>query len=114
MAKPNLTKLVLSKGDNTQGDVSIDYAVIRRAELTLRALNHDLRKQIMEFIEKEGAVIVSSIYKTLSIEQSVASQHLAILRRAGIVQTKREGKFINYTLNKKRIETITQLAEELV
>jgi DNA-binding transcriptional ArsR family regulator len=45
--------------------------------------------------------------------QSVASQHLAILRRAGIVITKREGKFIFYGVNNKRIAEVTQIVEDL-
>ena len=46
---------------------------------------------------------------TLRIEQSVASQHLAILRKAGIVSTMREGKFIFYAINSSRIETINKI-----
>jgi DNA-binding transcriptional ArsR family regulator len=42
---------------------------------------------------------VSGIYKTLRIEQTVASQHLATLRQAGVVNTKREGKWIYYSIN---------------
>ncbi|MBA3675318.1 MAG: helix-turn-helix transcriptional regulator, partial [Chitinophagaceae bacterium] len=48
------------------------------------------------------------------LEQSVASQHLAILRKAGIVSTKRESKFIYYTINKKRIAAIEEFVSKLV
>ena len=47
------------------------------------------------------------------MEQSVASQHLAILRRAGVVTTERDGKFIFYSLNVERIREISKLAVEL-
>jgi DNA-binding transcriptional ArsR family regulator len=50
----------------------------------------------------------------MRLEQSVASQHLAILRRAGIVTTQRDGKFIYYTVNYKRIDEINQFVQELV
>lgn len=56
---------------------------------------------------------VSEIYLKLRIEQSIASQHLALLRRSGVVQTKRSGKFIYYTLNQERLEEISQLIKEL-
>ena len=49
----------------------------------------------------------------LRLEQSVASQHLAILRRAGVVVTERQGKFIYYTVDKERINHISRLVEEL-
>jgi DNA-binding transcriptional ArsR family regulator len=49
----------------------------------------------------------------LRLEQSVASQHLAILRRSGVVVTERMGKFIYYTLDKERLNQISKLVEEL-
>jgi len=48
-------------------------------------------------------MIVTAIYGGLGIEQSVASQHLAILRRAQILKTEREGKFIHYKINYNRL-----------
>jgi DNA-binding transcriptional ArsR family regulator len=56
---------------------------------------------------------VTDIYIKLRLEQSVASQHLAILRRAGVVLTERQGKFIYYSLDKDRLSQISQLVEEL-
>jgi DNA-binding transcriptional ArsR family regulator len=47
------------------------------------------------------------------LEQSVASQHLAILRRAGVVATDRQGKFIYYSLDRDRLNQISKLVEEL-
>jgi len=57
---------------------------------------------------------VTEIYVKLRLEQSVASQHLAILRRAGIVITTREGKFIFYTVDYNRLEQINLFVEQLV
>jgi DNA-binding transcriptional ArsR family regulator len=49
----------------------------------------------------------------LRIEQSVASQHLAILRKADLLQTERDGKFIYYTINKTRFAEVVDLIQEL-
>ena len=59
-------------------------------------------------------MIVSDIYVKLRWEQFVASKHLAILRRANIVLTERDGKFIHYTLNHKRLNAINQFVNDLV
>ncbi|RYD71282.1 MAG: transcriptional regulator, partial [Sphingobacteriales bacterium] len=59
-------------------------------------------------------ITVTEIYVRLRLEQSVASQHLAILRRAGIVTTQRDGKFIYYTVNYKRIDEINSVVDQLV
>jgi DNA-binding transcriptional ArsR family regulator len=57
---------------------------------------------------------VTDIYNKLNLEQSVASQHLAILRHAAIVKTKKSEKFVFYSLNYPRIEEIQEKANELV
>ena len=82
--------------------------------MILRALNHKLRQQIVKLIDEQKKVTVTEIYVKLRLEQSVASQHLAILRRAGIVSTIREGKFIFYTVDYARLEQVNQFVENLV
>ena len=96
------------------GNVTIDLHKTKKAALVLRAINHKLRQQILSIINQEGRIIVTEIYVRLRLEQSVASQHLAILRRAGIVTPQREGKFIFYTVNVKRLEEINKFIEDLV
>jgi len=80
----------------------------------LRALNHKLRQQIVKLIDEHKKVTVTEIYVKLRLEQSVASQHLAILRRASIVTTIREGKFIYYAVDYNRLEQINKFVEQLV
>ncbi len=92
----------------------IDYYNVKKAALTLRALNHKLRQEILKLIDDEKRLTVTEIYVRLRLEQSVASQHLAILRKAGIVNTERDGKFIFYVINEKRIEEISKFVTELV
>src|ERR1041385_9541245 len=77
----------------------IDYHNIKKAAMVLRALNHKLRQQVIKTIHENKRLTVTQLYVKLRLEQSVASQHLAILRKAGIVTTERDGKFIYYTIN---------------
>jgi ArsR family transcriptional regulator len=65
----------------------------------LRALAHPLRMRILEFIDKNDMINVNRIYSALDLEQSITSQHLRILRHAGLVETERQGKFIHYRLS---------------
>jgi len=65
-------------------------------------------------LEETPRLTVTEIYIKLRIEQSIASQHLAILRRSGVVISKRTGKFIYYSLNKERLVEIGNLIKELV
>lgn len=91
-----------------------DYLKIKKAALVLRALNHKLRQQIIKTIYDHKRITVTELYVKLRLEQSVASQHLAILRKAEIVSTVREGKFIFYAINESRIADINQFVKSIV
>ncbi|MCO6492562.1 MAG: helix-turn-helix transcriptional regulator [Phaeodactylibacter sp.] len=110
MRKQKNETVTLKKGD---GDIKLDYAELRKAVLVLRAVNHKLRQRIIDLLEESESMTVTDIYIKLRLEQSVASQHLAILRRAGVVNTERQGKFINYSLNRDRLAQISRLVDEL-
>ena len=94
--------------------LQIDYYNIKKASLVLRSLNHKLRQQIIRIIAEDKKMTVTEIYVKLRLEQSVASQHLAILRKAGIVITQREGKFVYYSINISRVEAIHSFVKSLV
>lgn len=96
------------------GVLSIDNHNLKKAALVLRALNHKLRQKILEVIEAQPKITVTEIYVKLRLEQSVASQHLAILRRAEIVTTQRDGKFIYYTVSHSRLSEIQEFVKNLV
>ncbi len=105
------TTTTLSSG-KTQ--VKVDYLKTKKAALILRALNHKLRQQILKMIDDKQKVHVTEIYVKLRIEQSVASQHLAILRRAGIVSTVRDGKFIWYSVNYAKVAEVVKYTDDLL
>jgi DNA-binding transcriptional ArsR family regulator len=83
--------------------VSINNEKLEVSSEILRAMAHPLRMKILEFIDQNGTINVNRIYNTLKLEQSITSQHLRILRLAGLVDTTREGKFIHYSLNYDKI-----------
>ncbi len=110
MRKQKNEIILLKKG---KADIELDYAELRKAVLVLRAVNHKLRQNIIDLLEESDSLTVTDIYIKLRLEQSVASQHLAILRRAGVVITDRNGKFIYYSIDKERLAQISRLVEEL-
>lgn len=103
---------ITAAGDDAVA-VRIDFLSVKKAAMILRAINHKLRQQIIKLINDQQKITVTEIYIKLRLEQSVASQHLAILRRAGIVKTDRDGKFIYYTLNYEKIQQIMDSVESL-
>ena len=98
----------------TDENLSIDFLQLKKAALILRALNHKLRLQIIKLIDEQDKIAVTDVYVKLRLEQSVASQHLAILRRAGLVKTQRDGKFIYYSLDYANIQSLNSFVKNLL
>jgi DNA-binding transcriptional ArsR family regulator len=105
------TGITLSLGKQ---QIKVDYLRTKKAALILRAVNHKLRQQMIKLIDDKKRITVTEIYVKLRLEQSVASQHLAILRRAGIVSTERDGKFIYYSVNYPRVAEVVKHVDELL
>ena len=86
---------------------------LRQVVLILRALNHEIRQRIIDLLVDGDSLTVTDIFIALRVEQSIASQHLAILRKAGIVAFERTGKYIHYTLDRDRLARINILLGQL-
>ncbi|MEM0993813.1 MAG: metalloregulator ArsR/SmtB family transcription factor [Bacteroidota bacterium] len=84
--------------------IAINQEKLSVSSEILRALAHPLRMKILEFIDQNEEINVNKIYNTLHLEQSITSQHLRILRVAGLVDTQREGKYIYYSINYEQIQ----------
>jgi DNA-binding transcriptional ArsR family regulator len=107
----SLTLNTVSENGTT---LKVDLLNVKKAVQILRALNHKLRQQILKLIDEQGKMTVTEIYIKLRLEQSVASQHLAILRKAGFVKTNRDGKFIFYSVNAGRLQELNQFIDQLL
>ena len=106
--------LMLNTVAENGSSLKVDLLNVKKAALILRAVNHKLRQQILKLIDEHGKMTVTELYVKLRLEQSVASQHLAILRKAGFVKTDRDGKFIYYSVNASRMEELNKFVDELL
>jgi len=106
--------LTLSYPEHKEGSLKIDLLELKKGAVILRALNHKLRQQILRLIDENKKITVTDIYIKLRLEQSVASQHLAILRKAGFVKTSREGKHIYYSVNPERLNEVMRYTSQLL
>jgi len=62
----------------------------------MKALSHEKRLMILCLLI-EGEKTVGELEARVGLRQSALSQHLAVLRRKGMVQTRREGQRIFYS-----------------
>jgi len=99
---------------SNENELPIEVIQVKKAALIFRAINHPLRKQMLQLLHENVRMTVTEIFIKLRLEQSVASQHLAVLRKAGMVNTERQGKFIFYSVNYQRIKQVHQVAGEFI
>jgi DNA-binding transcriptional ArsR family regulator len=57
---------------------------------------------------------VTELYIILRLEQSVTSQHLAILRKATLVSTERKAKNILYSVNYNQLDHLHNITAALI
>jgi predicted transcriptional regulator len=74
----------------------------QKAEI-LKALAHPVRLCIVRGLIEKGKCNVSYMQSCLDIPQSTLSQHIQKLRTAGIIEGKRNGLEINYSVSNQMV-----------
>ena len=87
---------------------ALRYDKLRQSSTIFRALAHPLRMRMVSIIWHQDPICVNDIFVGLGIEQSLASQHLRILRQAELVTTLRKGKFIYYTVDQEKMLAVSR------
>ncbi|MFZ5800412.1 MAG: ArsR/SmtB family transcription factor [Candidatus Omnitrophota bacterium] len=72
-----------------------------------KILSVNKRIEIIEQLKK-GPMCVNSLADLLTVSPSAVSQHLRVLKSAGLVQDERKGYWIHYSLNKDALEKARQ------
>ena len=80
---------------------------MKEAADLFKILSVDKRIEIIELLKKEP-MSVNVLAKALGITQSAVSQHLRVLKGAGMVKDKRQGYWIYYSLNRDALEKCRQ------
>jgi DNA-binding transcriptional ArsR family regulator len=78
-----------------------------------RALGHPARVRILELVSEEERA-VGELQAELGLDSSGTSQHLAALRRQGLVETRRQGTMVFYKLKDPRVAQLLQVAREIL
>lgn len=84
----------------------------RRAEI-LKALGHPSRIAILEILRR-GEECVCRICPQLDGTQPNTSKHLAVLKKAGILDSRQEGTMTFYWVVDTRVYEILELADEMI
>jgi DNA-binding transcriptional ArsR family regulator len=78
-----------------------------------KVLSVDTRVKILELLKANGTLGVKKISDKLGISQPAVSQHLKILKQAGLVRSERKGYWIPYSINEEAMEGCREMLNEI-
>ncbi|MEW5761797.1 MAG: metalloregulator ArsR/SmtB family transcription factor [Bacillota bacterium] len=79
----------------------------------LKSLGHPTRVKLVELL-RGGERCVCELIAELGLEQSNVSQHLGILKHAGLVASRKDGLRVMYRLTDPRVIELLDLARDLI
>jgi DNA-binding transcriptional ArsR family regulator len=77
------------------------------AAVALRALGHPIRLGIMRRLAAEPETCACDFTEVFGVAQPTISQHLKVLREAGLVRTRRRGTQICYSVDQSGLAMVT-------
>ena len=78
-----------------------------------RVLGHPARVRILELL-REGERSVGALQAELQLDSGGTSQHLAALRRIGLVAARREGTSVYYSVEDERVFDLLAAGRDLI
>lgn len=78
-----------------------------------KTLGHPARIRVLEIL-REGEASVSELLAQVELEPSHLSQQLGVLRRAGLVQSRKEGSSVHYSVADPRVFDLLRTAREIL
>ena len=85
---------------------------LNQADL-FRVLGVETRIRIIELLKQKGPMGVNDLSNALGVTPSAVSQHLRILKHAGLVRSERKGYWIPYEVNQRALERCQQLISQV-
>lgn len=79
---------------------------------TMRALSDPTRREILNLLKKDN-MSAGDIAGHFDMSVPAVSKHLSILKDAGLIRDRREGKYIYYELNASVLEEVLIWIESL-
>lgn len=95
------------EGVNSTGNFDEDLSTL------CKALGHPARVQIIRILAKKGTCISGDLADAVDLAPSTVSEHLRILKEAGLVQGTIDGPRRCYCINKGTLSFIRKLLKEI-
>lgn len=83
-----------------------------KSDLQLDALGDGTRRAILDIL-REGGLSVGDIAQRLPVSRPAVSQHLRVLREAGLVQSEIDGTRHLYSIDRTGLEALRRFVEDM-
>lgn len=78
-----------------------------------KALSHPVRLLILDLLCQHGELCVCEIFPHLNLDQSTASRHLALLKRAGLIEFRKDAQRVLYRIERPQVAALLASAAEI-
>jgi ArsR family transcriptional regulator len=78
-----------------------------------RVLGHPARVRLLQTL-RNGELTVGALQEALELESGATSQHLSILRKQGIVESRRDGTNVYYRVSDPRTLELLELVKVII
>jgi len=79
----------------------------------LKALAVETRIRIVNLLKSKGSLGTNSIAELLGVTPAAISQHLRVLKQAGLVRSERKGYWIPHSLNEEGMERCRRVLNDV-
>jgi DNA-binding transcriptional ArsR family regulator len=87
---------------------------LQDAAMLYKALGHPARLRILRYLAETKVCITGDISEELPLSRTTVNQHLAELKRAGLIQGHVNGKHTDYCLNPEKINDLKRISESFL
>jgi ArsR family transcriptional regulator, arsenate/arsenite/antimonite-responsive transcriptional repressor len=110
--------MVSRLGDTSQTGSTNDQAnrpsggVVKDLAQLFKLLADETRLRILDLLGARKELCVRDLWQRLGQSQPAVSHHLGLLRMAGLVDTRHEGKHIYYRIDRQRFEQLMEMIQQ--
>jgi DNA-binding transcriptional ArsR family regulator len=78
-----------------------------------KVLSDPTRLRLVQLLAGDRTLCVNALARRLGVTQSAVSQHLRLLRQAGLVASARQGSFVHYSLKTDRLSVLRKRLRDI-
>jgi ArsR family transcriptional regulator len=111
--KEKMEKITMTKNETQPRQIKKVQEGHEILALLCKALGHPARLKIIQYLGQIDQCICGTIVDTLPLSQSTVSQHLKVLKEAGLIRGEVDGPRTCYCLNREMFEKFKRLTAKL-